>query len=681
MRKRPPKAEPRPGRTPLPESRSSGREAFGVAILSALFFLPIYMFSVAPSLGMGHDTGELTTCCVIQGVPHSPGYPLFVCLGWIASQLHFLGSAPYVNNLLCALEVALAVGFLGAALTLATRPLPALVATSLAATSTAIWRQAVLTEVFSLHLLLLSILIWLAILWQFSEDVRRREIVLATSFVLGCCLAHQHIIALAAPSFILFGALARGKGRAWGFSWPNLPVLLGTLCLPYALQAYMADQKPALNWGDPSNFDRLINHFLRRSYGTGLLNAASNQFDERAGDLQVTSYFLNLIRSYFPFPSFLLLLFGLDQMIQTRFRPQGVLFLGLALTYGPIFAILGNQPDQEFYGDLMERFYSSSILGLAGLIALGIDWLLAQRLNLNKRLAPVLLLLPLYQLGLNYAKCSQRGQFQGEDLLAGYLQTLPKRSILVVSGDLPCGVAEYLRRVKNERLDVLILLPGLAGSDWYQERLPVGVAMAARRQPQGAQYTNEVAVENILAYLHKRGYSLWVNAAPPGVRGHYTKLGLIERYLPLEANPMPEAEIASEARRSFGAMERVTRRGEYRLSWKQNYWIRYCILEWIQGYRAIAQALAKSDTQTAIKALDRVIEMETPPSPGSHLDRARLLASQNRLEDAIRDYKICLVLVPQSADALLGMIEVQTKAGHADEAKAYQQQLDRLRFR
>jgi hypothetical protein len=292
----------------------------------------------------------------------------------LVSQLHFLGEPAYAINLLCATEVALAMGFLGAALSLASRPLPGLIATLLAGACTAVWRQAVLTEVFSLHLLLLCLLIWLALLWERSEDVRRRELLLVTSFVLGCCLANQHIIALAAPAFVFFGATAKGRGRAWGFSWSNLFVLVATVALPYALQSYMAEQKPALNWSDVSSWDRLKDHFMRRSYGTGLLNVASLEFDERAGDAQVTTYFISLVRSYLPCPSFLLIVLGLDSLLQNRFRPRAWLFLGLTLAYGPGFAVLGNQPGQEFYSDLMERFYSSSILGLAGLAALGIDW-------------------------------------------------------------------------------------------------------------------------------------------------------------------------------------------------------------------------------------------------------------------------------------------------------------------
>lgn len=664
-------------KAPLPLSASTHRQVWAVATICIVFFWLLYTLTVAPSLGMGHDTGELTTCCVLQGVPHSPGYPLFVCLGWLASQFAPFTQAPYANNLLGAAEVALAMGFLGAALTLATRPMPATLATLLAGTCTAVWRQAVLTEVFSLHLLLLSILLWLAILWELSEDTRRREILLVTSFILGCCLAHQHIIALAAPVFLLYGATAKGKGRSWGFCWLNLPILLLTATLPYALQSYMSQQLPALNWASPTDAKRLWAHFLRRSYGTGLLNSSANAYDERAGDAQVTTYFIALVRSYFPFPSFLFLVMALDNILQTKFRPKVWLFLGIALVYGPFFAILGNQPGLEFYSDMMERFYSSSVLGLAGLAAFGLEWTFYQLKPAYSRYVKLLFLLPLYQTTLNLPKCSERGQYHSVDLVRAYLKCIPPRSALVIGGDMPCGVGEYLREVQNERRDVIMILPGLAGNDWYQERLPIGVALASRKGPPGI-LTNELALENMLYYLHKRGYSLFVNDIPPGVRGIYTKTGLVQRYVPLDNPQWSTQELTSALKQSFADLEASPRRGDYRLDWRQNYWTRYCIISWINGYREIAKGLVEPDPATACKALDRVIEMEFPANLASYLNRARLLGKLNRLEEAIRDYKVCLLIAPESEEVLTGMIDTQERAGHKDEAKGYLIKLSKI---
>src|SRR5690606_33929215 len=90
--------------------------------------------------------------------------------------------------------------------------------------STYVWRQAVGAEVFSLHLLFLCTLVFLALLWEEASNLRRRYILHLTSFILGCCLAHHHTIAFAAPPFLLFGFLRKGKGRPWGFSWLNVPL-------------------------------------------------------------------------------------------------------------------------------------------------------------------------------------------------------------------------------------------------------------------------------------------------------------------------------------------------------------------------------------------------------------------------------------------------------------------------
>lgn len=662
----------------LPQPKATRGQAWAVGSTCCVLFTLLYGFSVAPSLGMGHDTGELTTCCVVQGVPHSPGYPLFVAIGWLASQL-LPANPAYAINLLSALELGLGLGFLGAGLALATGPGPALLATLMTGTCTAVWRQAVVTEVFALHLFFLCLLSWLAILWRYAEDTRRRELVLVTSFILGCCLAHQHITAVAGPAFLFFGATAKGKGRAWGFSWLNLPVLLAGVALPYALQCYMARQDPPLNWADVENFSRLKDHFLRKAYGTGLLNAAALQWDSRAGDGQVTAFFLSLVRSYFPFPSFLLLLLAVDRTFRSRFDPNFWLYFLIFFFYGPWFALIGNQPGDEFYSDMMERFYSSAMIGAAGMTALGIEWLLELAGPQRRRLAPVLLCLPLFNGFLNYPKCSQRGQYHSIDTFRAMLHSLPPRSAVIVGGDLPAGAADFLRYVQGERLDVVVILPGLAAAPWYLERVPVGLARAAVKSATPDQpVTHDVALKNMVEYFEKRGMSIWINELSDKLEGQFIKVGLLYRYFPAKGATWTDAERREQYRQALESLEKFPRRGDFRQDWRQNFWMRYCIDEWLDAFRELARGLKDTDPDLACRALDQIIEMENPSNLESHLNRGDLRLALNRFEEAIRDYKLALRLAPGNRLALEGLVVAYRKLGRNDEANLYQGKLQEV---
>ncbi|MBT9588184.1 DUF2723 domain-containing protein [bacterium] len=661
----------------LPVCRSSRKDVWLVALSCSIFFLLLYSYTVAPSLAMCHDTGELTTACVIQGVPHSPGYPLFVAVGWLAQQLP-IGSEPaYRLNLMCAWQLALGMGFLGATLCLATRPFPAVIATLLTGMSTAIWRQAVVTEVFAMHLLLLSVLFWLALLWEHSEDVRRREIVLCASFVLGCCLAHQHIIALAAPAFVIYGALAKGRGRCWGFSWLNLPILLLSMALPYALQAYFAHQKPPLNWEDVTTWGRLRDHFLRKSYGTGLLNPASLNYDHRAGQAQVTAYLINVARNYFPFPSFVLLGWSIDRYFRGPRSARMVLFWGIALLYGPVFALMGNQPSEEFYWDMMERFYTSSMLGLGGAVALGIDWVLQSNWSHRRFLFVCLSFLPLQACVLNYSKCSQRGQYHAVDATIAMVHTVPIRSAFVVGGDLPAGVVDYLRYVKGEFSDRLFIYPGMVGGTWYRERLPVGVALAAERggKDGGGQ---QGALEGIFVYLGKRGWNLYCNNLSVPIRGFFIRQGMLHRFYPDAKSGPLKAHLVPELKRIFEVLDASPRRGNYKMDWRQNYWIRYCITQWIDAFQDLAHQLSDSEPEVAIRAWSRVAEMEETPGLETYLQRGVLHSRLKQHKEALADFKIALRVLPRSRPALQGLINSYLALGDETKARRYQKQLESL---
>jgi hypothetical protein len=612
---------------------------------------------VAPSLGAGHDTGELTTACCIQGIPHSPGYPLFVALGWLATKAPIAGEPAYRINLLCALETSLAMAFLGLALSYRVHCIAAVGAASLAGVSVAIWRQAVAAEVFSLHLLFLCSLIYLAVLWQQSTDKSRREIVLVTSAILGCCLAHQHVIALAAPAFLGFGFLAKGKGRIWGFSWLNLPVLLLCLVAPYALQMYFAQQEPALNWEKVTTLPKIVHHFLRKSYGTGLLNQAALQYDSRAGQAQATAYLISLTRNYFPLPSFVLLGLCLDRVVRNgKLNPLVILFGGLSVAYGPFFAILGNQPSTEFYWDMMERFYSSSCVGMAGLIGLGIDWLIQLNPVHRRKLPYALTALIAYTTYLNYPKCSQRGQYYAVDTFRAAYRSFPSRSAAIVGGDLPAGATDYLCYVMGEFRQFRFVYPGLTGAEWHQDRFPIGLGTAARKgASEGAQ---QGAGEAIFAYLGKRDYALYTNDLHAKVRGYFVRQGLFYRFYSSRDESISQAELVKELTRIFDILESSPKRGPYRMSWKQCYWVRYCLQQWLDAYRDIGEQLAVEKPEIAIRALTRVTEIEEFPTPATYQLRGLAYLKLTRYREASLDLKKALDLGGPNRPLLLALVQV-----------------------
>ena len=128
----------------------------------------VYAWTVAPSVTL-LDSGEFLTAGQHFGVPHPTGYPIWTMLAWLISRLPF-GNAAWEINLLSALLGAMAVG-LSAALSRSClrwifpgpcAAIPGLASVSaisaamLLTFSFSMWSQAVITEVYTLHALLIG---------------------------------------------------------------------------------------------------------------------------------------------------------------------------------------------------------------------------------------------------------------------------------------------------------------------------------------------------------------------------------------------------------------------------------------------------------------------------------------------------------------------------------------------
>ncbi|MBI3963652.1 MAG: DUF2723 domain-containing protein, partial [Candidatus Kerfeldbacteria bacterium] len=58
----------------------------------------LYLFSLAPGIGP-EDAGEFVTAAATLGIPHPPGFPLYVLLGFPFTHLPGFSSAVWLNVL------------------------------------------------------------------------------------------------------------------------------------------------------------------------------------------------------------------------------------------------------------------------------------------------------------------------------------------------------------------------------------------------------------------------------------------------------------------------------------------------------------------------------------------------------------------------------------------------------
>ena len=144
----------------------------GVTITAFMVYLP----TVAPSISWqngGTDSGELAAAVATLGIPHPPGYPTYVLLGWGWSGLPLGGDLAYRLNLLSAMSAAVAAGLSALTIFLTGQKIVsnqtfvtigAILAGLFLALAPLTWSQATITEVYAPGMAVLS-LFTLLLLW------------------------------------------------------------------------------------------------------------------------------------------------------------------------------------------------------------------------------------------------------------------------------------------------------------------------------------------------------------------------------------------------------------------------------------------------------------------------------------------------------------------------------------
>lgn len=275
--------------------RRADRSVYLAAIATSLLSFFLYLYTLAPGLTWAHfgaDGGELIAAAMVNGVPHPPGYPLYMILlrVWLTAGQALSPDAElaWIGNLFSAFCAAASVGVttvVGGHLlrhynefnlnddSVESATLdPKLDSTSsiwiwaavigLAwATAPLLWKQAIITEVYALHVLLIALLGW-------ALFVQRGRLLFIT-LPIGFGLAHHLTYVLLLPGVLYWlwhieQSRVESSGRSSNVQTmlvnlvragcKLLPALLIGLLI-YVRIPLVASSGPPINWGYPDNWD------------------------------------------------------------------------------------------------------------------------------------------------------------------------------------------------------------------------------------------------------------------------------------------------------------------------------------------------------------------------------------------------------------------------------------------
>ena len=244
----------------------------------------LYWSTAAPGLTWAHfgaDGGDLLAAAVVNGVPHPSGYPLYTLLlqAWLGlgSLINPGVEAATWGNRLSGLCVAGSVAFTVATVASLLRPyshrwLWAALAGLVWAITPLVWSQALITEVYALHALLIAVLGWAVL--------GKRLSTLALGILMGLGAAH-HL-----TSLLLWPAIAYWRVRELPRqAWLDVGVRLAggallTAILLYARLVWVvasAGSPPPVAWGYPQDWQGvwwLVSGEAYRAYVFGMTPSA-----------------------------------------------------------------------------------------------------------------------------------------------------------------------------------------------------------------------------------------------------------------------------------------------------------------------------------------------------------------------------------------------------------------------
>ncbi len=222
-----------------------------------LALAPIYLLTLGRTVGRA-DTFEFQVVAPQLGIAHPTGYPLYLLLGKLWTEIIPFGAVAWRLNVGTAVYALLALIFLYLiAARLWQRPLPALLAALALGVTPTFWSQAVEAEVYTLHALIISATLWMMVkIGDWRGQVGERKL-LELAFLLGLGLTNHLTTLFLFPSaaIILLAALYHSRAQSLTTHLQSLLKLLLALLVPLTLYAYLPLRWQAVN-GEPMGWAR-----------------------------------------------------------------------------------------------------------------------------------------------------------------------------------------------------------------------------------------------------------------------------------------------------------------------------------------------------------------------------------------------------------------------------------------
>jgi Protein of unknown function (DUF2723) len=506
---------------------------------------------------VGGDNPEFVTLFVSGGVAHPPGYPLYSILLRLSTWMPggpVLGSSR-VSAVIGALSV---VALARACRAWRASTTASLVAAAFYALSPLAWRLATEAEVFALHALLASLILWVAA--PGLAIVPERRVVLLAGLA-GLGLANNPSIALLAPIGLL------STSRALLMSKRRLRVCLlaivafGAGLVPY-LYCYMVGRSPQGRyvWGEPGTWRGLLRHMTRADFGTFSL-AANDQapralsnvvlfFEQAASHTLVVPLMVGFLGFWRMFARS-----ALPPTNAAAMKSGKHATLALLATWalaGPGFAALLNLGPEGLAAAVVERFRLLPEVVFTVGVAWGLDAWVGFRAG--RTITIIVAVVIIGAVGALHSWPQVRAEHTKnlELYTENTEKSAPQHAVILGTGDYRLFSFMYFDAT-GLRPDLTYIDPHLVGYDWYRDRAS---RQLGARIPPGSSSAATVALIDLALALDRP--VLITDIFLPEILQIFPSYptGTLIRLLPRGARPPPPESVESENVRVFATFER-----------------------------------------------------------------------------------------------------------------------------
>lgn len=434
------------------------------AIVLWLIIFSVYGSTLAPSITF-IDSGELSTVSLTLGIAHPTGYPLFSLLGRVFSMLPVADDKVVRVNILSALLTSIAaIAFFFFCIEVfqylrKEKSNSILLASSFSALmlafSKSFWAQAVSIEVYSLHLVLICLLLFLFVKAINTYD---KKLWLLFSFLIGLSFTNHLTTILLGPAMLYWFFVEFGINKnTFRKSLSLVPLSL----IGFSVYFYIpirASQYPLLNWGNPQTMENFWWHFTGKQFRVWMFSSSD------AARKQLNYFFENLP---IEFNSIILILAFVGFFILMIANRRVFIFTILLFVTCVVYAINYDIHD-------IDSYFLLAFISLAVFVAIGVNKIID---NVNGKIGVALILGGLIgliglQVFTNTKYNDQAHNYLVEDYTNNILLNLPKNSVVLsYQWDYFVSASYYFQHIKNVRPDIVVLDKELFRRSWYFSQL------------------------------------------------------------------------------------------------------------------------------------------------------------------------------------------------------------------